>query len=61
METWPFNVPFLIILNMAIGGTMGGSKGVDDSCFPTEFEIDYIRVYQKKFLCLKSEVTDNIR
>lgn len=48
LETWPFNVPFLIKLNMAIGGTMGGSKGVDDSCFPTEFEIDYIRVYQKK-------------
>lgn len=46
-KTWPFNVPFLIKLNMAIGGTLGGKLGVDDSCFPAQFEIDYIRVYQK--------------
>lgn len=46
-ETWPFDVPFLLKLNLAIGGTMGGSKGVDDTCFPAEFVIDYIRVYQK--------------
>lgn len=46
-KTWPFNVPFLIKLNMAIGGTLGGKLGVDDSCFPAKFEIDYIRVYQK--------------
>lgn len=32
---------------MAIGGTLGGELGVDESCFPAEFEIDYIRVYQK--------------
>lgn len=46
-KTWPFNVPFLIKFNMAIGGTLGGELGVDESCFPAEFEIDYIRVYQK--------------
>lgn len=46
-KTWPFNVPFLIKLNMAIGGTLGGKLGVDDSCFPAKYEIDYIRVYQK--------------
>ena len=42
-----FDVPFLLKLNLAIGGNMGGSKGVDDSCFPAEFVIDYIRVYQQ--------------
>lgn len=46
-ETWPFDVPFLLKLNLAIGGTMGGSRGVDETCFPSEFVIDYIRVYQK--------------
>lgn len=46
-ETWPFDVPFLLKLNLAIGGNMGGNKGVDDSCFPAEFVIDYIRVNQQ--------------
>lgn len=44
-ETWPFNKPFYMILNVAIGGNFGGPD-VDDSIFPQEFVIDYIRVYQ---------------
>jgi beta-glucanase (GH16 family) len=42
---WPFNQPFYFILNVAIGGNFGGPK-VDDSLFPQEFIIDYIKVYQ---------------
>jgi len=43
-RTWPYNKPFYLIFNMAIGGNFGGPE-VDDAIFPKEFEIDYIRVY----------------
>jgi beta-glucanase (GH16 family) len=43
--TWPFNKPFYILVNMAIGGNFGGPD-VDDSIFPQQFEIDYIKVFQ---------------
>jgi beta-glucanase (GH16 family) len=42
---WPFNNNFFIIINMAIGGNFGGPE-VDDTIFPQEFIIDYIKVYQ---------------
>lgn len=42
---WPYNQPFYFLVNMAIGGNFGG-PAVDDSIFPQEFKIDYIRVYQ---------------
>jgi len=45
---WPFNKPFYLILNLAIGGSWGGSKGIDSTAFPQRMEIDYVRVYQKK-------------
>ena len=44
-KTWPFDKPFYIILNLAIGGHFGGSE-VDDSIFPEDFVIDYVKVYQ---------------
>lgn len=44
-NTWPFNQPFFIIVNMAVGGNFGGPE-VDNSIFPQQFIIDYIRVYQ---------------
>jgi beta-glucanase (GH16 family) len=42
---WPFNQPFYFIVNLAIGGNFGGPK-VDDTIFPQDFTVDYIRVYQ---------------
>lgn len=45
--TWPFNHPFYLKLNLAIGGNWGGLQGVDDSIFPAKYIIDYVRVYQK--------------
>jgi beta-glucanase (GH16 family) len=42
---WPFNQPFYLLLNMAIGGNFGGPK-VDDTILPQTFIIDYIRVYE---------------
>jgi beta-glucanase (GH16 family) len=46
--TWPFNVPFYLKLNLAWGGNWGGAQGVDESKLPATYEIDYVRVYQKK-------------
>ena len=45
---WPFDRPFHILLNLAVGGTWGGQKGVDDSVWPQTLEIDYVRVYDYK-------------
>ena len=44
----PFDAPFYIKLNNAFGGNWGGKEGVDYSCLPTLYEIDYVRVFQKK-------------
>lgn len=41
---WPFDHPFYLIVNLAIGGNLGGP--VDDDCFPQKFIIKDIRVYQ---------------
>ncbi|MGM9786348.1 MAG: family 16 glycosylhydrolase [Candidatus Cryptobacteroides sp.] len=46
-ESWPFDKPFKIKLNIAVGGTWGGYMGIDDSIFPAEYVIDYVRVYQR--------------
>jgi licheninase len=43
---WPFDQPFHLLLNMAVGGTWGGNKGVDESIWPQRLAIDYVRVYQ---------------
>lgn len=44
---WPFNKEHFIILNLAIGGSMGGQ--VDDSIFdnPILMKVDWVRVYQR--------------
>lgn len=46
-DTWPFNKPFQLKLNLAWGGDWGGMYGVDESCLPAVYEIDYVRVFQK--------------
>lgn len=43
---WPFEQPFFLILNVAVGGGWGGQKGVDESIWPQRMEVDYVRVYQ---------------
>jgi len=45
-KEWPFDQPFFLILNLAIGGGWGGKKGVDDSIFPASMYIDYVRVFK---------------
>ncbi|QNF33291.1 glycoside hydrolase family 16 protein [Adhaeribacter swui] len=41
----PFHQPHYMLLNLAIGGENGGDPA--KTTFPTRFEVDYVRVYQK--------------
>ncbi len=46
----PFDRPFHLILNLAIGGHLPegrNDKGVDDSGFPKMMQVDWVRVWQK--------------
>ena len=47
VETWPFNQPNYIILNLALGGTLGGP--IDDRIFDHDvvMKVDWVRVYQR--------------
>ncbi len=45
-EHWPFNAPFYLKLNLAWGGNMGGKT--NDSGLPATYEVDYVRVFQKR-------------
>ena len=47
VNTWPFNKPFYLKLNLAWGGDWGGAQGIDETALPATYEIDYVRVYQK--------------
>jgi beta-glucanase (GH16 family) len=44
-NTWPYDKPHFLIVNLAIGGNWGGQRGIDDSRFPQKYKIDYIRYY----------------
>jgi licheninase len=46
-KDWPFNQPFYLILNIAVGGSWGGEQGVDDTIFPERMFIDYVRAYKQ--------------
>ena len=41
----PFRQPHYLLLNLAIGGTSGGDPS--QTPFPTRYEIEYVRVFQK--------------
>ena len=43
--SWPFDKPQYLLLNLAVGGDMAGP--VDDTIFPRQMEVEYVRVYQK--------------
>jgi beta-glucanase (GH16 family) len=45
---WPYDHPYHLILNLAIGGAWGRSGGpIDDSLFPQQMLVDYVRVYRQ--------------
>ncbi|MDL2355094.1 MAG: glycoside hydrolase family 16 protein [Pseudomonadota bacterium] len=43
-QKWPFALPQYLLLNLAIGGDLGGA--VDERSLPQQFEVDYVRIYQ---------------
>ncbi|MEI6865709.1 glycoside hydrolase family 16 protein [Flavicella sp.] len=43
-DNLPFNADFFIVLNIAMGGTLGGE--IDSNFTEDTYEIDYVRVYQ---------------
>jgi len=45
-DVWPFNQPMFIILNEAIGGTLGGS--INGLTNPGPVTVDYVRWYTAK-------------
>jgi beta-glucanase (GH16 family) len=44
-SAWPFDFPQYLLLNIAIGGTLGGA--VDNTIFPVTLEVEHVRVYQQ--------------
>ncbi len=48
-RAWPFDHPFHLILNVAVGGVWGRAGGpIDDSIFPQQMLVDYVRVYRAR-------------
>lgn len=43
---WPFDQPFWIKINLAVGGSYGGDPAT--GTFPKTMEVDWIRVYQEQ-------------
>ena len=46
-RVWPFDKPFHLLLNVAVGGAWGGQKGIDETTLPYRMRVDYVRVYQR--------------
>lgn len=46
-RAWPFDRPFYLILNLAVGGMWGRAGGpIDDEVLPQRLMVDYVRVYR---------------
>lgn len=46
VEAWPFEEPFFMILNLAMGGDWGAAQGFDESIMPCRFLIKSVKIYQ---------------
>lgn len=44
-ERWPYDQRFHLIMNIAVGGMLGGA--IDPNIFPKRMTVDYVRVYQE--------------
>lgn len=46
-ESWPYDHPFHLVLNLAVGGMWGrAGGGIDDEIFPQRMLVDYVRIYR---------------
>ncbi len=43
---WPYDHPFYLILNLAVGGSWGALQGIDDAAFPSSMQVDFVRVFE---------------
>ena len=43
---WPFDKPFFVVLNLAVGGTWPGDPDASTP-FPAQLRVDYVRVYRR--------------
>jgi beta-glucanase (GH16 family) len=43
---WVFDSPFFMLLNVAVGGNLGGQVA-QDTTFPQTMTVDYVRLYQE--------------
>jgi len=47
----PFNAPFFILMNLAVGGNYVGNPSISainaGTIFPAEVQVDYVRVYER--------------
>lgn len=43
-DRWPFDNPQYLLLNIAVGGDLGGA--VDNTMLPAQMEIEHVRVYR---------------
>jgi hypothetical protein len=41
-STWTFDRKFYLLVNLAVGGTWGGQKGVDAGAFPQKYLVDHV-------------------
>ena len=46
LDYWPFDQPFFLIMNIAVGGGWGGTWGIDETIFPKQMNVKYIRYYK---------------
>ncbi len=47
-RSWPYDHPFHLILNVAVGGMWGRAGGpIDDSVFPQKMLVDYVRIFRR--------------
>lgn len=59
-KEWPFDQPFFLIMNIAIGGDWGGAQGIDENLTEAVMEVDYVRVYQSSLPDFKISGPENI-
>jgi beta-glucanase (GH16 family) len=45
-DTWEFDTPFFLLINVAVGGSWPGSPD-STTTFPQTMKVDWVRVYQK--------------
>ena len=48
-DKWPFDDPFHILLNTAVGGNLGGSIDAEQLNSAQYMEVEYVRVYEQNF------------